>query len=120
MTTTNNTTTPIDTGINETSLGCYAQGTEGDMTQCVVDGVFAAGPAPGLMGLLMSGVLLTSLYVAGDGDLAVPAVVTILFGSILVPTLPPQFRTFAYSIVVFGITVAAFTAYTRFTHQTRF
>jgi hypothetical protein len=108
------------TNLSDTSLGCIAQGTEGDMTQCVVDGVFSAGPAPGLMGLLMSGVLLTSLYVAGDGDLAVPAVVTILFGSILVPTLPPQFRTFAYSIVVLGITVAAFAAYTRFTHQGRF
>ena len=108
------------TTINETALGCYAQGTQGDMTQCVVDGVFSAGPAPGLMGLLISGVLLTSLYVAGDGDLAVPAVVTILFGSILVPALPPQFRTFAYTIVVIGATVAAFTAYVRFTHQGRF
>ena len=108
------------TNLSDTALGCYAQGTEGDMTRCVVDGVFSAGPAPGLMGLLMAGTLLTSLYVAGDGDMAVPAVVTILFGSILVPTLPPQFRTFAYTVVVLGITVAAFTAYTRFTHQGRF
>ena len=113
-------TAPNGSGISDTSLGCFAAGTEGDMTQCVVEGVFAAGPAPGLMGLLMSGVLLTSLYVAGDGDLAVPAVITILFGSILVPALPPQFRTFAYTVVVIGGTVAAFAAYTRFTHQTRF
>ena len=108
------------TQLNETTLGCYAEGTEGDMTQCVVDGVFSAGPAPGLMGLLLGGTVLTSLYVAGDGDMALPAVVTILFGSVMVPALPPQFRTFAYTVVVLGITVAAFAAYTRFTHQGRF
>ena len=108
------------TSIDQTSLGCFAQGTEGDMTQCVVDGVFAAGPAPGLMGLLVAGTLLTSLYIAGDGDIAVPAVVTILFGTILVAALPPQFEMFAYTVVVIGVTVAAFGAYTRFTHQGRF
>jgi hypothetical protein len=108
------------TSINQTALGCFADGVEGEMTRCVVDGVFAAGPAPGLMGLIMAGTLVTSLYVAGNGDATVPAVITILFGSLLVPVLPPQFQTFAYSIVVIGITVAAFAAYTRFTHQGRF
>jgi hypothetical protein len=108
------------TNLSDTSLGCYAQGTEGDMTQCVVESVFAAGPAPGLMGLLMAGTLLTSLYVAGDGDLVVPAVITVLFGTILTPMLPPQFRTFAYTVFIIGGVVAVFAAYTRFTHQTRF
>jgi len=108
------------TTIDQTSLGCFAQGVEGDMTQCIVEGVFAAGPAPGVMGLLMAGVLVTSLYVAGDGSVAVPAVVTILFGSLLVAMLPPQFETFAYTIVAIGITAAVFGAYTRFTHQGRF
>lgn len=108
------------TTINDTSLGCFAAGTEGDMTQCVVDGVFSAGPSPGLVGLLLGGVLLTSLYVAGDGAIEVPAVVAILFGSLLVAMLPPQFEVYAYTVVAIGITAAAFAAYTRFTHQTRF
>jgi VIT1/CCC1 family predicted Fe2+/Mn2+ transporter len=34
-----------------------------------------------------------------------------------VPILPPQYVALAYSVVVVGITLAAFTAYTRFTHQ---
>ena len=102
--------------INDSDLGCWVdEGTE--MTDCMVDGVFAAGPAPSLMGLLMGGTLITSLYVAGDGSTVVPAVVTILFGSVLVPILPAQYVGFAYTVVVLGITVAAFSAWTRFTHQ---
>src|SRR6056297_2326990 len=102
------------TDLNDTSVGCFAQGTEGDLTQCVLDGMFAAGPSPALLGLIMAGTLVTSLYVAGDGTVVVPAVITILLGSVL---LPPQYVTLAYSVVVVGITLAAFGAYTRFTHQ---
>jgi len=105
------------TDLNDTSVGCFAQGTEGDLTQCVLDGMFAAGPSPALLGLIMAGTLVTSLYVAGDGTVVVPAVITILLGSVLVPLLPPQYVTLAYSVVVVGITLAAFAAYTRFTHQ---
>jgi len=105
------------TNISDTTLGCFAQGVEGDMTRCVVEGVFAAGPAPGVMGLLLGGTVLTSLYVAGSGSLVVPAVVTILFGSLLVPVLPPQFQLFAYSIAVLGLTAAGFAAWSRFTSR---
>jgi hypothetical protein len=101
--------------LNDSAVGCFAQGTEGDLTTCVIDGLFAAGPSPALMGLLLSGVLVTSLYIAGDGTVAVPAVVTILLGSVLVPLLPPQYVSLAYTVVVIGITVAAFSAYSRFT-----
>ena len=102
--------------IEESDLGCFLdENTE--MTECLIESVFAAGPAPSLMGLLMGGTLITSLYVAGDGSTVVPAVVTILFGSVLVPILPAQYVGFAYTVVVLGITVAAFSAWTRFTHQ---
>jgi hypothetical protein len=101
--------------LNDSAVRCFAQGTEGNLLGCVLDGLFAAGPSPALMGLLLSGVLVTSLYVAGDGTVAVPAVVTILLGSVLVPLLPPQYVSLAYSVVVIGITVAAFSAYSRFT-----
>ncbi|MFP4218492.1 MAG: hypothetical protein ACLFR6_06605 [Salinarchaeum sp.] len=109
--------TAPDTDLNDSSVSCFAEGTDGEMTECVVEGVFGAGPAPSLMGLLMGGVLLSSLYIAGDGSVVVPSVVTILLGSALVPILPPQYVTFAYTIVVLGITVAAFATWTRFTHQ---
>lgn len=101
--------------LSNSSVSCFAQGTEGDLTACVLDGLFAAGPSPSLIGLLMAGMLVGSLYIAGDGTVAVPAVVTILLGSILVPLLPPQYVSLAYTVVVIGITVAAFSAYSRFT-----
>ena len=101
--------------LNDSAVGCFAQGTEGDLTACVLDGLFAAGPSPSLIGLLMAGMLVGSLYIAGDGTVAVPAVVTILLGSILVPLLPPQYVSLAYTVVVIGGTVAAFAAYSRFT-----
>jgi len=40
------TTTPTNQTLNDTAVGCFAQGTEGDLTVCVLDGMFAAGPAP--------------------------------------------------------------------------
>jgi len=100
--------------LNETSLGCYGQGVEGDLTQCVTEGLFGAGPSPAVVGLLLASVLLVSLYLAGDGTVVVPATTTILFGSALIPLLPPQYVTLAYTVVVVGLTVAAFAAYQRF------
>lgn len=103
------------TNLNETSVACFAQGTEGDLGQCVLDGVFSAGPAPSLIGLLMGGTLLTSLYIAGDGTVVVPSVVTILLGAAMIPTLPPQYVGMAYTLTGIGIAVAVFSAWTRFT-----
>ena len=103
------------TDLSDTSVGCFAQGTEGDMTACIVESVFSAGPAPSLMGLVMAGTMITSLYIAGDGDAVVPSVVTILLGSVLIPLLPAQFVSLAYAVVVVGLTVAGFTLWSRFT-----
>lgn len=103
--------------LNDSSLSCFGEGKEGDLTECVVEGMFEAGPAPEVMGLLMGGVLISTMYIAGKGTVVVPAVVTILLGAALVPLLPAQYVTFAYTIAVLGATVAAFAAWTRFTHQ---
>jgi len=108
----NNSTAPP---LEDSSVSCFAQGTEGSMSQCVLDGVFSAGPAPSLVGLGIAGVMLTSFYIAGDGSVVVPAVLLILFGSILIPVLPAQFVELAYMLLAVGIAAAVFTAWTRFT-----
>jgi len=116
-------TTPDITGtgpnITDSELGCFIDESS-RMTGCVVDGVFSAGPAPSLMGLLMSGVLLTSLYIAGDGDLVVPSVVTMLLGSAFVPLLPPQYVTFTYSFLAIGVASTIFAVWIRYTNEGRF
>lgn len=100
--------------IESSDVGCFVDNSTA-MTDCVTDGVFGAGPSPTLMGLLLSGALLTSLYIAGDGDIVVPAVVTILVGSAMIPVLPAQFVTLAYTVLAIGVTVAVFAVWTRFT-----
>ena len=107
-----NNSQPLDEGM----IGCFSEGT-GAATDCVLEGMFAAGPAPELIGLLLGGTLVTSLYVAGDGTVVVPAVVTILVGSVMVPLLPAQYVSMAWAFVFLGTALAVFSAYTRFTHQ---
>jgi len=102
--------------IEESDVGCFVDETA-TMTDCLVDGVFSAGGSPSLVGLIISGTLLTSLYLAGNGTIIVPAVVTILFGGAMIPILPPQFQTFAYTVVVIGVTAAAFSLWMRFTSR---
>jgi hypothetical protein len=106
--------------LNDSSLACFANGTEGTATRCVIDGTFGAGPSPALIGLLIAGTLLVSLYIAGDGSVVVPAVVTILLGGALVSLLPPQFVTLAWSVMVIGTTVAIFAAIVRFSNRSGF
>lgn len=105
-----------ETGPNlgDSSVGCIAEGSSGDLTSCMLEGIFSAGPSPEIMGFLLASMLLVSLYLAGNGSVVAPAVATILFGSILVPLLPGQFRGLSYTVVVIGITVAVFYAYQRF------
>ncbi|CAI49749.1 uncharacterized protein NP_7040A (plasmid) [Natronomonas pharaonis DSM 2160] len=96
-------TTPDSPELEDSSLACFGQGTEGDLVECVTTDLSAAAGGTTMMGLLIGGTLLLSLYIAGDGDPAVPTVVTILVGGTLVPMLPPHLTPFAYSIVVLGI-----------------
>lgn len=103
--------------LEESSVACFAEGTEGDLARCVVDGAFEAAVSPTITGLLIAATLLVSMYIAGDGTIVVPAVVTILFGGALIPLLPGQYATLAYTVVVIGATVAAFGAYSRFAGQ---
>jgi len=105
-----------DPDLDDTTIGCFADGA-GSGTDCVIDALFAAGPAPELIGLLLGGTLISSLYIAGDGTVAVPAVVTILLGSVMLPLLPAQYVSMAWVLVFLGTAVAVFAAWTRFTHQ---
>ena len=102
--------------IEDSDVGCFVDETT-TMTECVTEGIFSAGPSPSLIGLILSGTLLTSLYLAGNGTIIVPAVITILLGSAMVPLLPAQFVTLAYTVVAVGLTAATFSLWVRFTSR---
>lgn len=89
--------------LQSSAIDCYTQGTEGDLLTCVADDLVIAAGGQGVLGLLIGGVLLLALYIAGNGHPAPPVVVTILLGSALVPVLPAGYTTTAYAIVVLGI-----------------
>ena len=100
--------------IEDSDVGCFVDEAT-TMTECVTEGIFQAGPAPSLIGLMLSGTLLTSLYIAGNGTVIVPAVITIMLGSAMIPLLPAQFISLAYAGVAVGLTVATFSLWVRFT-----
>ena len=102
--------------IEDTDLGCFVDESL-TMTECVTDGIFSAGPAPSLVGLILAGTLLTSLYLAGNGTVIVPAVITILLGSAMVPLLPAQFVSIAWAVLAVGTTAAVFSLWVRFTSR---
>jgi hypothetical protein len=98
---------------SNSDLSCIAEGTQGDLMTCVLEDLGAAAGGFLVVGLLVGGTTLLSLYLAGDGEPAAPTVVTILLGSALVPILPAQYVTIAWSIVVLGIAFGAFAALNR-------
>ena len=109
----------MTTDTDESAVGCMLEEST-TMTECLVEAAFSAGPTPSLMGLMFSGTLLTSLYLAGNGSIIVPAVVTILLGSAMISVLPAQFVTFAYTVVAIGVAAAMVSAWNRFTQPTGF
>lgn len=96
----------------KTPFDCLTE--SGDVIKCTTDAVMSSGPSPGLIGLLIGGTLLTSLYIAGNRDPVVPAIVTILFGGALVPMLPAQYVDSAYAVVILGVTAAGVAAWQRY------
>ena len=102
--------------IEDSDLGCFVD--EGvAMTDCVTDGIFSAGPAPSLVGLMLAGTLLTSLYLAGNGTIIMPAVITILLGGAMVPLLPAQFVSLGWTVLVVGTAAAVFSLWVRYTSR---
>lgn len=89
--------------LQNAALDCYVAGTEGDLMTCVADDLALAVGGQGVLGLLIGGVVILALYIAGNGHPGPPVIVTVLLGAVLVPVLPAQFTATAYAIVVLGI-----------------
>jgi hypothetical protein len=102
----NNTTTRTPEPVNVTSDVCVVGNYNDALQQCVFPTLVAGVGGEAVFGVLIGGVLATALTVAGDGDLATPAVVTLLAGAVLVPLLPGQFVSLARAVVVVGIVAA--------------
>jgi len=66
-------------------LSCYTNNPLGMLQECVFPQMVGAFGGPGLFGLVLGGTIISGLWLAGDGDLATPATVTVLVGGVLFP-----------------------------------
>jgi len=86
---------------SEIALDDYLGGN--DMLQAALDDlVFAAG-GEAIFGLLVGGVLILALWIAGDGDLATPATITVLVGGVLFPILSGDYLNIARVVAFLGL-----------------
>jgi len=92
----------IDGGLLDAALGDLAAAVGGD----------------GVFGLLVGGGVLFSFYLASDGGLATPSVMTALFGGVLFGTLPAGFARIGQVVIFVGLVAAIFGLLDKFVDQT--
>lgn len=86
-------------------LGCYLDGV--DLMTCALDDLVAATGGEALFSVLVGGLVLLCFYIAGRGSTAVPTVMTLLLGSLMIPLLPGEYADMAYAVVALGIAFGA-------------
>lgn len=85
-------------------LSCYTGGN--DLLNCALSDLALSVGGDGVFGVLVAGTVLLVFYIASDGGLATPSVLTALLGGIMLSALPPQHSTIAMTIVLIGLTAA--------------
>lgn len=89
--------------LQEVSLGDYFSG---DLVRALLDDlVFAAG-GEATFGVILGGTVIFAFYLAGDGDFATPAVLTVLLGVIMFPLLPSSYLNIARVVAFLGLVAA--------------
>ena len=86
-------------------IACYETGS---MYACMIGDIAAAAGGAVNLGLLVGGVLMVAFYIAGDGELATPAILTVLLSGIMLPALPGTYRTIAYSMMFLAVFIGGF------------
>jgi hypothetical protein len=102
---------------NETELACYTANNT-DLLQCSLSDMGGATGGEGLFGVLVAGALMYTFYVASDGGLATPSVLTALTGGVMIPVLPPAYRTIALTVVFLGLVAALLTGLKKYVMST--
>jgi len=77
-----------------------------DPWACGISQWSAAFGGDALFGTMVGSLLFLALYVAADGDMAVPTVAVILTGGVFVPMLPSNLQSISTGIVVIGLAAA--------------
>lgn len=92
-------------------IDCYSAG--GDLLQCAIQDI--VGPfGEGLFALIVAGCVFVGLWYAGDGRLETPAVVLIILGGWIVPSLPGNYQQMAQTLAILGLTAAVLSVLNRY------
>lgn len=98
-------------------LGCYSAANS-DKLACSLDDLAASVGGQIVFGLLAATVLLTSFYIASDGGLATPAVLTVLCGGFLISALPPAYQTMAQVVIFVGLAAGVMAGLDKYVDRT--
>lgn len=88
------------------STGCYTSNPWNLLGECALPQLVAAVGSEQMFGLLIGGSLIAGLWLAGEGDLATPATVTVLVGGVLFPLLPGGYLGIARTVAFVGLVAA--------------
>ena len=91
--------------LQSTKLDCYTSD-GANLLGCALSDMGLALGGDFTFGILVAGTVLLVFYLASDGGIATPAVLTALSGGIMFPVLPSEHQTIAMTIVFFGLTAA--------------
>jgi|APHM01.1.fsa_nt_gi hypothetical protein len=94
--------------LQEVSLDDYLSG--GDMLRAALDDLVWASGGEATFGVIVGGSIILSMWIAGDGDLSMPSVITVLFGGLMFPLLPPAYLTIARVVTFIGLTAGVLAA----------
>jgi hypothetical protein len=100
--------------VQTTEVQCYSTG---DMWACMVADLAAATGGELNFGLVVGGMLMLAMYIAGDGEIATPAVLMLLLGGILTPILPGGVRQVATGLMLMAVVGGAFVVARRYVLQ---
>jgi len=95
------------------TLDCYT--TQGnDLMGCALDDWAASLGGDIMFGLIVGGVALFALWQVADHSVGLPAVMLILGGAFILPTLPAQFGSMAQAIMLVGLAAGLFAVARRY------
>lgn len=84
----------------EVSIGDYF---DGDLLRAALDDLVWAAGGEATFGVIIGAVVILSFWLAGDGDLTTPAVLTVLLGVIMFPLLPATYLDIARVVAFLGL-----------------
>jgi hypothetical protein len=96
----------------ETTGSCLVGST--DLFGCAMDTIVGAFGGPGVFGLLVGGVLILALFLAGNGNITTPAVVLVLIGGVTFPLLTGSYGAIARSFTFLALAAAVFAVLRRY------